>query len=86
MTLRPYLGRIGLLALAALLVGLSAVFGVGLLTDRPAEAAVERIYTLPFYSNYRISCGFGCYSGHAGVDYELGLYGEPGEVIAAAAL
>jgi Tfp pilus assembly protein PilN len=47
MTLRPYLGRIGLLALAALLVGLSAVFGAGLLTDRPAEAAVERIYTLP---------------------------------------
>jgi hypothetical protein len=50
-----------------------AFFVSGVVRPQPAEGVVERIYTLPFYSNYRISCGFGCYSGHAGVDYEFGL-------------
>jgi len=57
----------------------------GLLAPRPAQAVIARMYTLPFYSSSSISCGFGCYSGHEGTDYELGTPGYGGEAVAAAA-
>ena len=50
-----------------------------------ADAVIEQIYTLPFWDSYNLSCGFGCYSGHQGTDYELGVAGQGGERVASAA-
>lgn len=40
-----------------------------------AEAVIAPIYVLPFEGTPSISCGYGCYTGHQGVDYELGTPG-----------
>ncbi len=68
------------------LIPLALVIGAfQLSTADPASAVIEPIYTLPFYDTYNLSCGFGCYSGHEGVDYELGVFGAGGERVVSAA-
>jgi hypothetical protein len=49
-----------------------------------AEASIDRIYTLPFYSSALKTCEFGCYAGHLGTDYQLGVPTAPEEVVLAA--
>src|SRR5438093_1923067 len=58
---------------------------IALVSPRSATAAVQPIYSLPFYVSFIISCGFGCYSGHAGTDFQIGVVGAGGEQIIAAA-
>jgi hypothetical protein len=55
-----------LLALATLL---------GTYDAKPADAVIAQIYTLPYQGSGYVTCGFGCYSGHEGVDYVLGANG-----------
>ena len=38
---------------------------------KSATAEAFGPYVLPFYTNFNITCGFGCYSGHTGTDYAL---------------
>jgi len=52
---------------------------------RDAGAAIERIYTLPFWDSYTLGYGFGGYPGHEGTDYFIGAYATGGERVAAAA-
>lgn len=67
-------------------LALSAALMMALLpATESADAVIEQIYTLPFYDSYNLSCGFGCYSGHQGTDYELGVAGQGGERVAAGA-
>jgi murein DD-endopeptidase MepM/ murein hydrolase activator NlpD len=71
---------------------LLAVAALAHVTAAKTSASIERIYTLPFYSNYDITCPWGpyanCISGktgnHNGTDYSLGRNTTPGEVVAAA--
>lgn len=61
-----------------------ATMGIG--TDaHDSHAAIQQIYTLPYQGQAYISCGFGCYGGHAGTDYVLGTYGVGGHPVLAAA-
>jgi hypothetical protein len=55
-----------------------------LASGQTANAVVQRIYTFPFFSDYYLSCGFGCYSGHQGTDYQLSPLGSGGERVSAA--
>lgn len=51
-----------------------------------AQANVDRIYTLPFYSSSAKTCVFGsaCYAGHAGTDYQFGDASTGGAAVLAA--
>jgi hypothetical protein len=62
------------------LVGCASLF-----SPKEADGVIEQVYTLPFWDSYTLTCGFGCYSGHQGVDYDLGVSGVVGEHVAAAA-
>ena len=65
-------------SLLAAILGFIAL-AVSLSSSRPAEAVTDPIYTLPFFSQYIKTCGFGCYSGHLGTDYQLGNLSAGGE-------
>jgi hypothetical protein len=69
----------------ALLLAAIILFCLPLLagTGRKADAVIEQVYTLPFVDTYTVICGFGCYSGHDGTDYEVGS-SAPGEAVVAA--
>jgi len=49
--------------LVLLLLGLVA-FATSFDFARRADAITDRVYTLPFFSQYVKTCGFGCYPGH----------------------
>ncbi len=79
------LGRVAVAALIGLLLT------VGLMETKPAEAVVERVYTLPFYDTDVITCPWGPYANcgiggggnHNGTDYVLGGSGAGERVVAA---
>ena len=67
----------------AILIG-ALLLTLGLPVSNQAEAAIERIYTLPFYDSFQISGGF-IEGSHFGIDYVVGTSGVGGEEIVAAA-
>jgi len=69
------------LVVTLLLTALALFIG----SSRPASAVTDPIYTLPFFAQYMKTCGFGCYSGHLGTDYQLGDPSVGGEWVVAAA-
>lgn len=49
------------------------------------SATVAQMHTLPFQGQYTKTCGFGCYSGHLGTDYQLGNPSTAGHPVTASA-
>ena len=66
------------------IIAVAVAFLMALSRAHPASAAIQPIYSLPFYDSFSVSQGFNPPS-HYGIDYNIGAPLTPGEAVAAAA-
>lgn len=68
-----------------LVVSVASFVAVVWMGGAETSATVAQMHTLPFEGQFVKTCGFGCYGGHLGTDYQLGVTSTGGHPVVASA-